>query len=116
MPSGAADGSSPRCCASRPAAPSWPEPRESLSNGTRDTSPGIRSGLTASSGRVGMALSDVAVVGVYATEQARQLPHRTSLDLAQEAVLGAIADAGLRPQDVDGVAADWPGPGGRPGE
>ena len=63
-----------------------------------------------------MALRDVAVVGVYATEQARQLPHRTSLDLAQEAVLGAIADAGLRPQDVDGVAADWPGPGGAVGE
>jgi acetyl-CoA acetyltransferase len=63
-----------------------------------------------------MALRDVAVVGVYATEQARRLPHRTSLDLAQEAVLGAIADAGLRPQDVDGVAADWPGPGGAVGE
>jgi acetyl-CoA acetyltransferase len=63
-----------------------------------------------------MVLRDVAVVGVYATEQARQLPHRTSLDLAQEAVLGAIADAGLRPQDVDGVAADWPGPGGIVGE
>jgi acetyl-CoA acetyltransferase len=63
-----------------------------------------------------MALRDVAIVGVYATEQARQLPHRTSLDLAQEAVLGAIADAGLRPQDVDGVAADWPGPGGAVGE
>ena len=63
-----------------------------------------------------MALRDVAVVGVHATEQARQLPHRTSLDLAQESVLGAIADAGLGPTDVDGVAADWPGPGGRPGE
>jgi acetyl-CoA acetyltransferase len=63
-----------------------------------------------------MVLRDVAIVGVYATEQARQLPHRTSLDLAQEAVLGAIADAGLRPQDVDGVAADWPGPGGIVGE
>lgn len=63
-----------------------------------------------------MALRDVAVVGVYATEQARKLPHRTSLDLAQEAVLGAIADAGLQPHDVDGVAADWPGPGGMAGE
>lgn len=62
-----------------------------------------------------MSLSDVAVVGVYATEQGR-LPHRTGLDLAQEAVFGAIADAGLTPGDVDGVAADWPGPGGSPGE
>ncbi|MGV0045046.1 thiolase family protein [Mycobacterium colombiense] len=63
-----------------------------------------------------MTLSDVAIVGAYATEQARQLPDRTALDLAQEAVLGAIADAGLTPADVDGVAADWPGPGGHPGE
>ena len=63
-----------------------------------------------------MSLREVAVVGVYATEQARQLPHRTSLDLAQESVLGAIADAGLKPGDVDGVAADWPGPGGMVGE
>ena len=63
-----------------------------------------------------MSLNDVAVVGIYATEQARQLPHRTALDLAQEAVFGAIADAGLTAADVDGVAADWPGPGGHPGE
>lgn len=63
-----------------------------------------------------MSLSDVAIVGIHATEQGRQLPHRTSLDLAQEAVFGAIADAGLSPSDVDGVAADWPGPGGHPPE
>lgn len=63
-----------------------------------------------------MGLSDVAIVGVYATEQGRQLPDRTALDLASEAVFGAIADAGLTPADVDGVAADWAGPGGHPGE
>nr|WP_271209686.1 thiolase family protein [Rhodococcus wratislaviensis]GLK34388.1 hypothetical protein GCM10017611_12350 [Rhodococcus wratislaviensis] len=63
-----------------------------------------------------MPLQDVAVVGIYATEQSRALPHRTSLELAQEAVFGAIADAGLKPSDVDGVAAEWPGAGGRPGE
>ena len=63
-----------------------------------------------------MSLRDVAIVGVHATEQGRQLPHRTALDLAQEAVFGAIADAGLTPGDVDGVAADWPGPGGVSGE
>nr|WP_155910923.1 MULTISPECIES: thiolase family protein [unclassified Mycolicibacterium] len=44
------------------------------------------------------------------------MPHRTGLDLAQEAVFGAIADAGLTPADIDGVAADWPGPGGTAGE
>ncbi len=63
-----------------------------------------------------MTLSDVAIVGVYATEQGRQLPHRTALDLAQEAVFGAITDAGLTLADVDGAAADWPGPGGHPGD
>lgn len=56
------------------------------------------------------------VVGVYATEQARTLPHRTDMDLALEAVTGAIADAGLAPRDVDGAQVDWPGPGGVPGE
>ncbi|WP_458683494.1 thiolase family protein [Prescottella equi] len=61
-----------------------------------------------------MALQDVAVVGVYATEQSRALPHRTSFELAQEAVFGAIADAGLAPAEVDGVAVEWPT--GRPGD
>jgi len=56
------------------------------------------------------------IVGVHATEQARALPHRTPMDLALEAVTGAIADAGLRPSDVDGAQLDWPGPGGVPGE
>lgn len=63
-----------------------------------------------------MPLRDIAVVGVYATEQSRSMPARNSLELAQEAVFGAIADAGLDPADIDGVAAEWPGPGGRPGD
>ncbi|MBE8516974.1 thiolase family protein [Amycolatopsis sp. H6(2020)] len=56
------------------------------------------------------------VVGIHATEQALSLPHRDAMDLALEAVTGAIADAGLRPSDVDGAQVDWPGPGGVPGE
>lgn len=56
------------------------------------------------------------VVGVHATEQALSLPHRDAMDLALEAVTGALADAGLRPSDVDGAQVDWPGPGGVPGE
>jgi acetyl-CoA acetyltransferase len=63
-----------------------------------------------------VALRDVAIVGVHATEQAWRLPERTSMDLVLEAALGAIADAGLLPGDVDGAALDWPGPGGVPGE
>jgi acetyl-CoA acetyltransferase len=40
---------------------------------------------------------------------------RTDLDLTCEAALAAIADAGLRPADIDGIAA-YPGPiGGPPG-
>lgn len=35
---------------------------------------------------------------------------RTGLDLTVEAVVRAIADAGLRPEDVDGIAG-YPGPG-----
>jgi acetyl-CoA acetyltransferase len=57
-----------------------------------------------------------AIVGVYLTQQARTLPGRTSQELVIEAVKGAIADAGLSPRDVDGVAVDWPGPGGAPGD
>ena len=56
------------------------------------------------------------VVGVHATEQALSLPNRDAMDLALEAVTGAIADAGLTPSDVDGAQVDWPGPGGVPGE
>lgn len=62
-----------------------------------------------------MALRDVAIVGAYATEQAIRLP-RTSIDLALDAVHGALADAGLTLADVDGLAIDWPGPGGLPNE
>jgi acetyl-CoA acetyltransferase len=54
----------------------------------------------------------VAIAGVYATQQARLLEHRTSFDVCLEAVLGALDDAGLKPVDVDGAALDWPGPGG----
>src|ERR1700734_2025724 len=43
-----------------------------------------------------------AIVGTYTTEQARTL-ERTSTSLALEAIKGALADAGLTPDDVDGV-------------
>lgn len=62
-----------------------------------------------------MALRDVAIAGVYATRQALDLGRRP-IDVALEAVKGALEDAGLRPSDVDGMAVDWPGPGGARGE
>jgi acetyl-CoA acetyltransferase len=43
-----------------------------------------------------------AIVGVYTTEQGRGLA-RTSFSLELEAIKGAIADAGLTTDDIDGV-------------
>jgi acetyl-CoA C-acetyltransferase len=46
---------------------------------------------------------NVAVVGVYTTEQARRM-ERTSFSLQLEALKGAVDDAGLTLADVDGLA------------
>ena len=46
---------------------------------------------------------DVAIVGVHNTEQARVLEGHDSRTITFEAGLGAIADAGLTPRDIDGV-------------
>jgi len=62
-----------------------------------------------------VALQDVAIVGVYTTEQATRLD-RSSMDLCIEAAFGALEDAGLPPNSVDAVAMEWPGPGGYPGD
>jgi acetyl-CoA acetyltransferase len=59
---------------------------------------------------------DVAIVGVYATRQAWRIADQSPFELVCEAVDGALADAGLSRGDVDGVAVDWPGPGGVRGE
>lgn len=56
-------------------------------------------------------LQDIAVVGVCATEQRRQL-ERSALSACLSAALGAVEDAGLSMSDVDGIAGRWPGPGG----
>jgi acetyl-CoA acetyltransferase len=49
-------------------------------------------------------MTGCAVVGIYNTRQARALD-RTSESLLLEAVVGALDDAGLRIEDVDGVSA-----------
>ncbi|MGX7727824.1 thiolase family protein [Rhodococcus sp. 2H158] len=59
-----------------------------------------------------MSLENVVIAGVHATPQAKQLPGRTSTDLALEAIHGALADAGLGIDDVDGIAVEWLGDGG----
>ena len=61
-------------------------------------------------------LSDPVIVGVHLTQQARTLPNRTSQELLIEAVKGALDDAGVDRREIDGVALEWPGPGGAPGD
>ncbi|WP_261570150.1 thiolase family protein [Frankia gtarii] len=56
-----------------------------------------------------MPQRSAAIVGVHNTAQARSLPGRTSRSLMLEAVQGALADAGLRLSDVDGVSAGTDG-------
>jgi len=45
---------------------------------------------------------EVAIAGIGQTAYAKALPG-TAWDLALEAILGALADAGLQPRDVDGI-------------
>ena len=53
------------------------------------------------------SLKNAAIVGVYASAQAREL-RRTALDLYLEVVQGALDDAGLTVKDVDGVVGGNP--------
>lgn len=46
---------------------------------------------------------DVAIVGVHNTRQARVLEGHDDRSITLEAALGAVADAGLEPRDIDGV-------------
>jgi acetyl-CoA acetyltransferase len=58
-----------------------------------------------------VGISDVAVVGVAATAQVRR-SERPALSLCLEAARAALRDAGIALDEVDGIAARWPGPGG----
>jgi acetyl-CoA acetyltransferase len=53
----------------------------------------------------------VAIAGVGMTRQARRL-QMSSLAASLEAAKAALQDAGLTKEDIDGIAARWPGPGG----
>jgi acetyl-CoA acetyltransferase len=50
---------------------------------------------------------NVAIAGVYNTRQARTLDGEDSLSLAVEGGLGALADAGIGIEEVDGVAGQF---------
>jgi len=58
-----------------------------------------------------MRLDEIAIVGVGVTPQEKR-SERNSLQVALDAAKLALADAGLRHTDLDGIAARWPGPGG----
>ena len=46
---------------------------------------------------------EVAVVGVHNTVQARRLPEHDTMSITSAAAMGALADAGCTPADIDGV-------------
>lgn len=52
------------------------------------------------------------MAGVYETRQAKRITDASTTELVIEAFRGALDDAGLGIEDVDGVAAEWSGPGG----
>jgi acetyl-CoA acetyltransferase len=58
----------------------------------------------------------VAIAGVYATRQAWSIPGSSDFDITVEAVIGALADAGLAPSDVDGAGLEWSLPGAQHGD
>lgn len=58
---------------------------------------------TSEIGNTRKLLESAAIVGVYTTEQG-DLPARSSDDLLFEAIAGALADAGMSIDDVDGIA------------
>ena len=51
----------------------------------------------------GHPFRDVVIAGVHNARQARVLEGETSFTITIEAALGALADAGLTPSDVNGV-------------
>ena len=50
---------------------------------------------------------DVAITGIFNTEQARVLEGEDSMSISFKGALGALADAGLSVRDVDGVVGQF---------
>jgi acetyl-CoA acetyltransferase len=61
-------------------------------------------------------LSDdpVAIVGICVPRVAKNIDDETSTSLIIRAITGALADAGISKDEVNGACIDWPGPGGSP--
>ena len=64
-----------------------------------------------SPGQARHPLAGIAVAGVAATRQARRL-EGNSVRICLEAARAALDDAGMTVDEVDGISARWPGPGG----
>ena len=59
-----------------------------------------------------MTRPDVAIVGAAETTELGVIPHMSQIQLHADAALNALADCGLRPSDVDGVATAGESPTG----
>jgi acetyl-CoA acetyltransferase len=55
--------------------------------------------------------AQAAIAGIGLTRQAKRL-ETTTIEACLEATRLALADAGMTLDDIDGIAARWPGPGG----
>lgn len=53
-------------------------------------------------------MSDVVIIGASETDRIGTIPDQSSMELACEASLRALAQAGLKPFDVDGIASVLP--------
>ncbi len=62
-------------------------------------------------GRSRHPLAGIAVAGVAATRQARSIDGN-SVQICLEAARAALDDAGMGLDEIDGISARWPGPGG----
>jgi len=49
-------------------------------------------------------MNTIAIVGAAETTELGEIPHTSQLELHCDAALNALADAGLKPGDIDGVA------------
>ena len=50
------------------------------------------------------AKDDIVIIGAAETDQLGKLPHLSTLGLHLEAARNALADAGMTPADIDGIA------------
>jgi len=57
------------------------------------------------------AKDDIVIIGAAETHQLGKLPHLSTLSLHLEGARNALADAGMTPADIDGIATvQTPGP------